>query len=47
MAIKVAAVAVCPLCGAQMCEGNVELLSHKEGTVAVMGSTPHIFAFSK
>ena len=47
MAIKVAAVAVCPLCGAQMREGNVELLSHSEGNFAVLGSTPHLFASPK
>ena len=47
MAIKVASVAVCPLCGAQMREGNVELLSHQEANFAVFGATPHLFASLK
>ncbi|MFZ5451206.1 MAG: hypothetical protein ACOZF2_04970 [Thermodesulfobacteriota bacterium] len=47
VAITVAAVAVCPLCGARMREGNVEWLSHKEGNFAVLGSTPHAFASPK
>ena len=47
MARKVAAEAVCPLCGAQMREGRVELLSHDDLNVAVLGSTPHIFTSSQ
>lgn len=47
MAIKVAAVAVCPLCGAQMREGGVELLTHGEGHLAVLGSAPHHFVSTK
>jgi hypothetical protein len=47
MAIKVAAVAVCPLCGAQMREGGVELLSHSQVKLAVLSSTPHVFVSTK
>jgi len=42
MACKVAAVAVCPLCGAQMREGRVELLSHGEEKIAVLLSAPYL-----
>lgn len=47
MACTVAAVAVCPLCGAPMREGGVELLSHNEVNIAVLGSIPHAFTFSQ
>jgi hypothetical protein len=47
MACKVAAAAACPLCGAQMREGQVELLSHGESNIAVLVSTPHIFTSSQ
>jgi hypothetical protein len=47
MAIKVAAKSVCPLCGAQMQEGRVELLSHSKVNLAVLSSTPHIFMSTK
>lgn len=41
MACKVATVAVCPLCGAQMREGEVELLSHRDLKIAVLVSAPY------
>ncbi|MEW6660077.1 MAG: hypothetical protein AB1424_15575 [Thermodesulfobacteriota bacterium] len=44
MVCKVAARAVCPLCGARMQEGGVELLSHNTANIAVLASTSHIFA---
>jgi hypothetical protein len=47
MACNVAAVAACPLCGAKMREGEVELLSHRDLNIAVVGSAPHIFTSSQ
>jgi len=46
MACEVAAKAVCPLCGAKMREGQVELLSHSSVKLAVLAST-HIFTSSQ
>ena len=43
MVCKVAAPAACPLCGARMQEGQVELLSHDETKIAVPCSAPYIF----
>lgn len=43
MASKVAAAAACPLCGAQMREGQVELLSHGEEKIAALLSAPYKF----
>jgi hypothetical protein len=43
MATQVAAAAVCPLCGAQMREGRVELLSHVELNPALLDSISYIF----
>jgi len=42
MACQVANAAVCPLCGAQMREGQVELLSHGEEKIAVILSVPYL-----
>jgi len=47
MAIKVAAVAVCPLCGAKMRESEVELLSHCEVKIALFASTSYLFTSSR
>lgn len=47
MACKVAAAAVCPLCGAQMREGQVELLSHDDLNIAILRATPYIFTSSQ
>lgn len=41
MVCKVAASAVCPLCGATMQAGGVELLSHRDSNLAVLGAVPH------
>ena len=43
MILKVAAPIQCPLCGAKMGDGEIELLSHREGEVAVLASLPHAF----
>jgi hypothetical protein len=43
MVLKVAAPIQCPLCGAKMGDGEIELLSHREGEVAVLASLPHAF----
>ena len=43
MVRNVAAPAACPLCGARMQEGQVELLSHHETKIAVLCSAPYIF----
>jgi hypothetical protein len=45
MVLKVAASAVCPLCGAKMREGQVELLSHHEQNLEIICSTPYMFNF--
>jgi hypothetical protein len=44
MASQVAAAAVCPLCGATMREGRVELLSHRDLDVAVVCQANHNFS---
>jgi len=44
MAREVAAAAVCPLCGAKMRDGRVELLSHAESNLAVISATTHNFS---
>jgi len=43
MVVNVAAPLKCPLCGAEMRGGELELLSHREGEVAVLGSFPYAF----
>lgn len=45
MVVNVAAPLKCPLCGAEMRGGELELLSHREGEVAVLGSFPHAFPY--
>jgi hypothetical protein len=45
MVLKVAASAVCPLCGAKMREGQVELLSHHEQNLEITCSAPYMFNF--
>lgn len=45
MAVNVAAPLKCPLCGAEMRAGGIELLSHRDGEVAVLASIPHAFDF--
>jgi hypothetical protein len=42
MASKVASAAVCPLCGAKMREAEVELLSHAEEKIAILGSASYM-----
>jgi hypothetical protein len=45
MAVKVAAPLQCPLCGAKMRGGAIELLSHREGEIAILASVSHHFDF--
>jgi hypothetical protein len=45
MVLNVAAPLKCPLCGAEMRAGSIELLSHREGEVAVLASLPYAFNF--
>jgi hypothetical protein len=43
MACKVAAPASCPLCGARMRDGLVELLQHRSVKIALMRAVSHSF----
>jgi hypothetical protein len=43
MVRKVAGPASCPLCGAKMRDGQVELLSHRETKFAILCSTSYTF----
>lgn len=45
MVLNVAATLKCPLCGAEMRRGGLELLSHCEGELAVLASLTHTFDF--
>jgi hypothetical protein len=45
MVVQVAAPLKCPLCGAKMGAGAIELLSHREEEIAVLVSLPHAFEF--
>ena len=45
MVCTVAAAAICPLCGAKMREGQVELLSHHEQNLEIICSAPYMFNF--
>ncbi|MCK9375593.1 MAG: hypothetical protein M0P73_05525 [Syntrophobacterales bacterium] len=47
MVRKVAAPASCPLCGARMDEGQVELLSHQETKIAVSQCRVVFHTFTK
>ena len=47
MVRKVAAPASCPLCGARMDEGQVELLSHQETKIAVSQCRVVFHTFNK
>jgi len=43
MVLTVAGPLKCPLCGAEMRGGAIELLSHREGELAIMVSIPYAF----
>lgn len=43
MVCKVAAQASCPMCGARMRDGLVELLRHSEEKIALLCSVSHLF----
>jgi len=45
MVRKVASPAICPLCGAKMREGQVELLSHRDSDIGLLCATPYVFTF--
>jgi hypothetical protein len=42
---NVVAPAACPLCGATMRAGGVELLSHRDSNIALLCAAPYIFTF--
>lgn len=44
MVVRVATSALCPLCGATMRGGEVELLNHQESNLAIFGSVPYPLA---
>jgi hypothetical protein len=43
MVRKVAGSCACPLCGAKMRDGQVELLSHQEYKIAILRSSAYMF----
>jgi hypothetical protein len=45
MVTKVAATTTCPLCGATMRAGGVELLSHRDSNIALLCAAPYVFTF--
>jgi len=47
MVCKVATLASCPMCGARMRDGAVELLQHREAKIALMRAVSHSFELFK
>ena len=45
MVTKVAATTTCPLCGATMRAGGVELLSYRDANIALLCAAPYVFTF--